>query len=313
MLYYYNNIIIKIFTYISIYICIFILNVVKFFMLKAKKSKIYSFMLMIFGGLMSIVTVLMIMCSIEIMVVPTSSMVPILYPNEANLSVKPPFGFKLSSLILRSFFPAVFRTLYFNYDVFKKNLIPFKKIDYGQLISYCKATNTKTNFAKRVLALPGDKVAFRNGYVYINDVRLEKHFLQNWVFYDSAEDKTEKGKLYKEILPNGLENIIFESNKSSLKESPTIIVPEGHVYIIGNNRNNSDDSRLNAGCIPISCITGEPQLVLFGSPHLLGLSMFVNLNTIFSSNILMNFYNLSLKIVKTVYSLNFSRTGLKLK
>lgn len=83
----------------------------------------------------------------------------------------------------------------------------------------------KTSYIKRVIGLPGEHVKIENGQVYINGEKLEENYLQNGI-----------------ITPEGKIN--------------DIIVPNGYVFVLGDNRQSSTDSR-EFGCIPISKIEGK--------------------------------------------------------
>lgn len=83
----------------------------------------------------------------------------------------------------------------------------------------------KYSYIKRVIALPGEHIKIENGRVYINDIELKEEYLQD--------------------------GIITES-----KNFNDIIVPDGYIFVMGDNREYSMDSR-EFGCIPISKIEGK--------------------------------------------------------
>ena len=85
----------------------------------------------------------------------------------------------------------------------------------------------KTSYIKRVIGLPGDHVEIKNGGVYINDEKLEENYLQDYVVTNDAGG-----------------------------EYVDIIVPANSVYVLGDNRGESVDSR-RFGCIPIDRIESK--------------------------------------------------------
>lgn len=90
--------------------------------------------------------------------------------------------------------------------------------------------NTEENFVKRVVGLPGETLEFRKGELYINDEHIPQNF-----------DKTE-----------------------SQRDYGPVVVPEGHYFVVGDNRNNSHDSRYNdVGPLPGSMIKGHVRCVVF--------------------------------------------------
>lgn len=85
----------------------------------------------------------------------------------------------------------------------------------------------KTSYIKRVIALPGEHLEIKDGKVYINGEELEENYLQ--------------------------ENVTTESMEGSFYD---IVVPEGTVFVMGDNRSGSSDSRM-FGCIPYEKIEGK--------------------------------------------------------
>lgn len=85
----------------------------------------------------------------------------------------------------------------------------------------------KTDFVKRVIGLPGDHVEIKEGSVFVNGQRLNETYLDKGTITDAH------GGMFTDIT-----------------------VPDGYVYVLGDNRNNSTDSRM-FGCIPINKIEGR--------------------------------------------------------
>ena len=95
---------------------------------------------------------------------------------------------------------------------------------FSKFIYYVLEYN-KTSYIKRVIGLAGDKIKIESGKVYVNDEQLEESYLQNNVY-------TEGGVYY------------------------NITVPEGYIYVMGDNRPQSVDSRI-FGCIPIDKVESK--------------------------------------------------------
>ena len=113
----------------------------------------------------------------------------------------------------------------------KENPIAYYQDNYSLLTRFVRnflELGGKRSYIKRVIALPGEKIDIIDGKVYINDVLLE-------------EDYLEKG-LKTEMIANG--------------EFDSVVVPEGCIYVMGDNRAGSQDSRV-FGCIPIDKIEGK--------------------------------------------------------
>lgn len=138
----------------------------------------------------------------------------------------------------------------------------------GDIISF-KPTNESPVFVKRVIGHPGDTVQVKDGRLYLNDVRIERklggeHKLKA-PFAPHSQDYT----LYKEYLSKRTLPIsIFERSDSGPLDNTEIFkVPEGFVFVLGDNRDNSMDSRVSlirggAGFVPLENIIGEVRYIL---------------------------------------------------
>ncbi|MEH7238890.1 signal peptidase I [Bacillus sp. JJ1562] len=104
------------------------------------------------------------------------------------------------------------------------------------------ATGEK-DFIKRVIGLPGDRIEYRNDTLYINGIPYDEPYLDN----------------SKEAVTNGPLTYSF-----TLKETPvgSEVVPEGHLFVMGDNRRNSMDSR-HIGAIPMDQVVGTTKVVVW--------------------------------------------------
>lgn len=123
----------------------------------------------------------------------------------------------------------------------------------------------KDDYVKRIVGLPGDTIQMKQGRLYINDVMVEREFIER------STDKDSFGTVlpvlvYKEILPNGVSHLIHEiSDKSRMDNTSEYLVPEGHYFMMGDNRDRSQDSRfLSAvGYVPASNLIGKAEARFF--------------------------------------------------
>jgi signal peptidase I len=113
---------------------------------------------------------------------------------------------------------------------------------------------------KRVIGLPGDKVQMIEGRLYINDQKIQCAQIENFSDYESNHDIPR----YIETLSNGKEHEILidrTSNKLSYN-TPAYYVPDDHFFVMGDNRNNSLDSRFpQVGFVPMENIIGRVGIV----------------------------------------------------
>lgn len=107
----------------------------------------------------------------------------------------------------------------------------YKPKGIWEKLSYNILELTKKSYIKRVIGLPGDHVEIRNGKVYINGYELDESYLSS----DTKTDMSLGG------------------------ECDNVVVPSGYIYVLGDNRSKSADSR-RFGCIPIKKIQGKVVL-----------------------------------------------------
>jgi len=105
-------------------------------------------------------------------------------------------------------------------------------------------TGARVNFVKRVVGLPGDTVEIQDGYLYVNGVRHEEKFLHERMVRDWPD-------------------AAFRAKYMDGASGP-YTVPEGHYFLMGDNRNNSNDSRAT-GPITRDMIVGKVEGVIWRS------------------------------------------------
>ncbi|MDR3285348.1 MAG: signal peptidase I [Holosporales bacterium] len=124
------------------------------------------------------------------------------------------------------------------------------------------------NYVKRVIGVPGDKIQMKQGKLYINGQETKLDYVGE---YPIEEEKNIIiTKLYTETLPNGKQHPIlkiFEFGKAHLDNTEEFTVPEGHYFMMGDNRDNSSDSReiKKVGFISEDLFIGKPQMIFFST------------------------------------------------
>lgn len=130
----------------------------------------------------------------------------------------------------------------------------------GDVIVFKPTRNDSIRFVKRVIGIPGDKVQMIEGELYLNDQKVEWRQIESFFDYESKRDITR----YIETLPSGKEHEILIDNASNKlsHNTPVYYVPDDQFFVMGDNRNNSFDSRFpEIGFIPAENIIGRVNMV----------------------------------------------------
>ena len=143
----------------------------------------------------------------------------------------------------------------------------------GDVVVFKLPSDGKTDYIKRVIGMPGDKIQIINGEVYINNQKLS--YKEIGVYEDNnlinrkkkaLGCRNEKLKILEETLPNGKSYNILDSDITSYADNTGIYnVPKDHFFVMGDNRDNSQDSRYikSVGFIPFDNLVGRAELIFF--------------------------------------------------
>jgi signal peptidase I len=136
----------------------------------------------------------------------------------------------------------------------------------GDVAVFKLPSDNRTDYIKRIVGLPGDRLQVRDGILHINGAPVTRMRLEN--FRD--DDGTSNGELarFRETLPGGgLSYTVLDIvARGSLDNTDVYEVPDGHVFAMGDNRDNSLDSRVsNVGFIPIENLIGRAEIIFFST------------------------------------------------
>jgi signal peptidase I len=118
------------------------------------------------------------------------------------------------------------------------------------------------DYIKRLIGLPGDRIQMINGQLYINDKPVPKKRVADFVETD-AFGITTRVPQFQETLPNGKTYEVLDRGDSEEDNTQAFVVPPGHYFMMGDNRDNSDDSRMNVGYVPAEDLVGRAKLRFF--------------------------------------------------
>ncbi len=186
--------------------------------------------------------------------VPSGSMEPTLLIGDALLASKYPYGYGTSSLPIQISLPESKRL----FEGTPKR---------GDVVVFRWPGDRSQAWVKRVVGLPGDRIQMRQGQLFINDrpASLRPEGI------DQAEDDSggrEPAYRYIETLPNGVEHAIFKMRDNGpLDNTPEVTVPPGKLFVLGDNRDNSADSRVpvrqgGVGLLPMDNLVGRADAVV---------------------------------------------------
>jgi signal peptidase I len=135
----------------------------------------------------------------------------------------------------------------------------------GDVIVFRKPAEPSIDYIKRLVGLPGDEIQVQDTIVYINGVAVPRVRVDDFV--ESKGGKTFNVARYEETLPNGVKyRVLDRVSEHNLENTGKFKVPAGHYFMMGDNRDNSSDSRDpngGVGFVPFENLIGKAQIVFF--------------------------------------------------
>lgn len=134
----------------------------------------------------------------------------------------------------------------------------------GDVAVFKQPGNTSTDYIKRIVGLPGDRIQVVQGRLHVNDAPVPRERVKNYPGLGLLGSGVPQ---YVESLPDGKSHLIIERDGDSgpMDQTAVYTVPAGHVFAMGDNRDDSQDSRVLAavGFVPMENLVGRAEILFF--------------------------------------------------
>ena len=189
--------------------------------------------------------------------IPSSSMEPNLLIGDRLFVTKYSYGYSKHS------FP-------FSPPILKKRIF-FKEPKRGDVVVFKTPADNRTDYIKRLIGLPGDRIQFIDANLYVNNIEIIKSKLpkNEIIFCGNSIIET---FTFEEILPNKKKYKTVYLKDFPNKNSDVFIVPEDHYFYLGDNRDCSKDSRFlsSVGYVHKDNLVGKARFIFFSSDKSVG-------------------------------------------
>ncbi len=222
-----------------------------------KEMRSSNIMMQLSGGIVAIFLALLIRSfAFEPYNIPSGSMFPTLLVGDHLFISKYAYGYSRHS------FP-------FSLPLIPKGRVMYKEPKLGDVVVFrvtpeiMPSLSSSVDYIKRIVGLPGDTVQMKKGRLYINGQMVPR----NYVKKEEVEINGEKVlyTLYEEILPGGRTHMIYEiDDVMTSDDTPLFEIPEGYFFAMGDNRDNSYDSRF-FGLVPLTHLEGRAEFIFYSN------------------------------------------------
>lgn len=138
----------------------------------------------------------------------------------------------------------------------------------GDIAVFKLPADGSTDYIKRVIGLPGDRVQIRGGELYINDQVVPRTAVDDYLEKD-ADGNAMQVRQFRETMPDGVAyNVLDMLINGPVDDTGVFAVPQGHVFMMGDNRDNSSDSRVassGVGFVPMENLVGRAEFLFFST------------------------------------------------
>lgn len=204
--------------------------------------------------------------------IPSESMMPTLMTGDYIFVSKMRYGYSYHSFPLS---PHVF-----------SGRIVKSPVEHGDIAVFKLPRDNETDYIKRIIGLPGDRIQVVNGVLYLNGLAVTKKPAGEYVF--DEQDNTNclrwpqyrheregapaqcRYPLFQEQLPNGVAYMTLDLDPYGMADNTGVYtVPSGHYFVMGDNRDNSADSRwpssIGVGFVPEENLVGRAEIIFYST------------------------------------------------
>lgn len=136
-------------------------------------------------------------------------------------------------------------------------------VERGEVAVFKLPKDNETDYIKRLIGLPGDRIQVLDGLLHINGKAVERVRVEDFVYIDRY-GREHISPQFRETLPNGTSYLTLDTSpRGTLDNTQIYTVPAGHYFAMGDNRDNSLDSRVlsGVGFIPAENLVGRAEMI----------------------------------------------------
>ena len=184
--------------------------------------------------------------------IPSSSMEPSLLIGDRLFVSKYSYGYSHHS------FP-------FSPKIFTGRILE-KSPKRGDVIVFKTPVDNRTDYIKRLIGLPGDKIQIINKDLYLNDIKIKKRKVETSLNI-TCGDKILQAAVYEETLPSGKKYLAAYRKEGTMINTDEFIVPKKNYFFLGDNRDCSSDSRFlsSVGYVNFNNLVGKARIIFFST------------------------------------------------